>query len=831
VASKDRLAVGSSQTTHNISVKIDQNISDKQKLFVEWLFNPSYYMNFRYPWNGPTAQTQTGIAGAQPYRTINQIATIGWTSNISSSLLNEARFTFSRQNQIATPNPDSVVDNTDVLKHVQGLNFYLYPPFQIVPAINGSDVGGFGPQPWQNGIQSAQAFTFLDNVTKIIGKHTWKSGLTFRRDNGFNLAAWGYGLNFGGGLTSDPVTGLGGSGLAQFLLGAVDQGSSGSGTYHAPWSTNDYWGFYTQDDWRITPRFTLNIGLRYDIFGWFRERYNDLANFNFTAPNPQLPSYRGAIDYFGTPLHPDRNVFPANKGDFGPRIAFSWAPFKNRKTVIRGGFGIIYSNGISTAFGDDNGAVSPPGFANYIAYKGDFTGQRPAFQLSQGAPPLNIPPLDFAKQQQDQFLATTIEAFMKGDKDPYAEQWSFYIQRELPGDIGLSLGYVGTHGLHLFRDEFRNYDYVPTAVLQNLRDTINNPIPTDPAIGALYGCGSSCPAWITLRPYPQYANVEPNTVADGFNRYNSFQAKVEKRTSHGLNFTVAYTVQKNIETANTASTIGDPSTQTGLARNIGRLSLVPGGDNGGSAERSGISGRYQNPDNRLGDVALAPDDIPQILNIAVIYDLPVGQGRRFLSSPRWATRILGGWNLTQNWNLQSGVPLVFTGPCNAMTCRPNLIGNPSSGRKGKSKSQRENQWYDPSAFEAVFESDPTVVQEVSTGLNPDGTPFNYNTFNPWWQFGTAGSRPPDGRAPGFWNLDATVAKDFHLSETKYFQFRWTTLNTLNHQNLGLPNSNWCLPPNPDGSTDLMHQFGCQFGKITNVQTDPRDMEFGLKFYW
>src|SRR5207245_928061 len=121
------------------------------------------------------------------------------------------------------------------------------------------------------------------------------------------------------------------AGLAQFLLGAVDQGS-GTGTYHAPWQTNDYWGLYIQDDYRIKSNFTLNIGLRYDIFGWFRERHDDVANFNFTGTNPQVP-YPGRIDYFGTPQHPDRDVFPAHKNDFGPRIGFSWAPFSDRKTV------------------------------------------------------------------------------------------------------------------------------------------------------------------------------------------------------------------------------------------------------------------------------------------------------------------------------------------------------------------------------------------------------------------------------------------------------------------------------------------------------------------
>ena len=387
--------VGSSQTTHNISVKIDHEISQKNKLFGEWLFNPSYYVNFRYPWNGATAQTQTGVAGAQPFRTVNQIFALGLTTTFNSTLINEARAMFSRQNQIADPNPDSVTDTKDVEQKVAGLNFVLIAPFQVVPTVGIGGVGGFGPQQWQNGIQGVQAFTAIDNVTKILGKHTLKGGLMFRRDNNWNIAGWGFGLNFGGGLTADPVSREGGAGLAQFLLGAVDQGS-GTGTYHAPWQTNDYWGFYGQDDFRITPNFTLNIGLRYDLFGWFRERHDDVANFNFSGINPDVP-YPGRLDYFATPRHRDRNVFPAHKDSLGPRLAFSWSPFSDRKTVIRGGFGLIYSNGISAAFGDQNGAISGPAYANYVGYPGDRTFQTPAFKLSAGAPPANLPPLDAVK--------------------------------------------------------------------------------------------------------------------------------------------------------------------------------------------------------------------------------------------------------------------------------------------------------------------------------------------------------------------------------------------------------------------------------------------------
>jgi len=98
-----------------------------------------------------------------------------------------------------------------------------------------------------------------------------------------------------------------------------------------------------------------------------------------------------------------------------------------------------------------------------------------------------------------------------------------------------------------------------------------------------------------------------------------------------------------------------------------------------------------------------------------------------------------------------------------------------------------------------------------------------------------GPRLANFRSPGFWDVDTALAKEFHITENRYFQFRWEAFNALNHQNLGLPNGNWCLPAihNPDGTetTDAIHQDPCNFGRITNIQTDPRAMEFSLKFFW
>jgi hypothetical protein len=807
--------VGSSQTTHNLSVKVDHQITDNSKLFVEYLLNPSWYENYHLPWTGPTAQT-AGIAGAQPYRTMNQMFTLGHTYTFRGTWVNEARASFSRQNQKATPNPDSLVNNSEVEQKVQGLNFISDPTFFPVPTIGIGGYPSFGPQQWQNAIQGEDAFTVLDNVSKIVGSHTLKGGLMWRRDRAWNLAGWGYNLGFPGGLTNDPVTGLGGSGLAQFLLGAVDQGS-GTGTYHAPYQSNDYWGFYFQDDYRIKPNFTLNIGLRYDLFGWFRERYDDVANFDFNAQNPQVP-YKGALVYFGTPSHPDRNVFPANKNSLGPRLNFAWSPFSDKKTVIRGGYDLIYSNGISAAFGDQNGSVSGPAYANYFTYGQsgtDHTGQRPAFILSQGAPNLPLPPLDTVKQTANQFLGTGTGGFLNGPHDPYVEQWSLYVQRELPSNMVLSLGYVGTHGMHLYGDEFRNYNHVPTALRQQLRNHINDTVATPPGLVSVWG--PSVPRSQLSLPWPQYAaNVGPTISPDGFSRYNSLQAKFEKRYSHGLSVMGAYTFQKNMQSANLTSTLGNSATPTTLGRAVGRASYIAGTFSQSSAGQLAV----RDPDNRNLDVAVAPDSIPHILNFAATYELPFGRGKPLLSGNKIGTALLGDWKLSQNWNFQSGVPMTINAPCNAINCRPNLIDDPTKFSSSRSRQDQQNQWWNLAAFSAPFGTDPAIL----TAPDP-------SVFDSWWQFGNMSARNPVVHAPGFWNADMSLSRNFHISETKYLSFRWDVYNALNHQNLGIPNNNWCLPPNPDGSVDLVHQFGCQFGRITNVQTDPRAMQFGLKFYW
>lgn len=834
-------AVGSGLTTHNLSIKLDHRLSDKHALFVDWLYNPSLYENYRYPWNGPTAQLQTGVMGSQPYRTRNQLAIVGLTSSFTPTLINEVRASFGRQAMISQPQPDSVTANSQVKQKVAGMNFYLFEPYQPVPTMS-FDGFQFGPLPYQTSVsQGQQAYTFSDNLTKVLGRHTLKGGFAFRRNNLFNISGGGYTIGFGANATNDPVTYQGGSGLATFLLGWVDQGSPSTSVQFAPWQTNDDYSAFAQDEFRVRPNLTLSFGLRYDVFGWIRERHNGIAVINFDAANPEIPAYKGRLDYVGTPNHPDRNLFPANKDSFGPRFGFAWSP--TPKTVIRGSIGIVYSNSMSSVFGQGNGAMSSAG--NWVPVYAPITdpyNRTPSFVLGNPAPTLPIPDLGYNRANNVQNLGGWTATFLKPPKDPYVETWSFFVQRELPGNLVINAGYVGSHGLHLASDETRNINTVPMSIQQGLRNKINLEYPADKGLIPLYGCNQDaatgdalCSGWYSFLPYPQYPVIAAMMAPDGYSRYHAAQLRVEKRYSQGLNFIAAYTFSKSIVSEGVGALVANtpaPSTIGKSGGGVGRIAFIPGAAGGGSAD-FWTHTNAEDTDNRARYTALSPDDTPHVLNLAATYELPVGQGKRFLSAPGVAEKILGGWRITQNWNFQSGVPMFFDmASCNGIySCRPDAVGDLSAGRSSKNKAQREDQWYNPNALAPTWGTDPGVLRQVSTGVNPDGTPFNYDALDSWWVFGNVGLRPPSGRIPGFWNMDASLAKEWKFAETRRLTFRYDLLNALNHQNLGVPDHTWCLPPNPDGSTDLVHTFGCQFGRITNVATDPRSMQFGLKFQW
>jgi hypothetical protein len=813
---------GNRQTTHNISFKIDQQIGRKNKFFAEWLVNPTYYRNYKVPWIGPTAP----LGGY--FRSPSQVATVGDTHAFSPTVFNEFRLTYSRSAQLPSSFPDSIAKFSETTQHIPH-GFPLDPPFTVEPTfyVYGTGGGGFLGGRGKSPSEMTDAYTILDNVVKVQGRHTIKAGFVFRDDrNNFASGIPNWAM-FGGGLTANAVTGTGGAGWAQFLLGAVDQGSFTATPRNSFWSSHS-WAGYIQDDFRVNQKFTINFGLRYDVFEWFRERYHHVGVFDFNGINPAVPTRKGRVIYVATKDHPSDVVFPANKNNWAPRLNFVYFPSNDRKTVVRGGINLIYTNGLTQELGQGQGAILATGYGTqYFSWGQDATGQglaytyeTPAFLLSQGAP--LFPPSPDYRAADTQFVGNFIGTLIKHSADPSVAIWNLQIQRELPANMIVSAGFVGSKGTHLLSELNRTVDYIPTKIRQALRLKLTSElVPTPADLVSIYG--PTITLQQSLLRYPQYTSVFDNLNGDGSSSYNAFQLRVEKRYSHGLDFLAGYTKQKTIV-----------SPDLGGYLDFNNYEAIFHGRSAQTGSAGGAPGYYgyfaQNPDNRRADRALSGDDIPQILNLAMTYELPLGPGHSFVGGVAGVPRLLTqGWKISTNFNIQSGVPLAITGPANYLTNRPNLIGDPSAGRSRKSRYQQEQQWFNPNAFEAVFGSDPSLLSAMASGVYPNGAPFDPNAVDALWRFGTAGYRLGNARSPAFWGSDLALLKDFKFSESRYVQFRFEAFNAFNHQSLGLPNNNWCLPPHADGSTDAVHQFGCQFGRITNTQIDARNLEFGLKF--
>lgn len=831
--------VGNSQNTNNMSIKVDEQWSQKSKYFFEWLFNPTSYGLYQEPWTGPTfPQDQVGFNGAYPFNNANQIFSIGNTYSLGSTLINEFRASFTRQFITTHPDhplPNSITDQSAVLalmaaREIPEGNLYPTPYF---------GVGNYewGPTSWSNAVNMAEAYTFSDNITKVMGRHTITAGLMYRLEHTTIEDGFPTILSFGG-LDINPLSGLGGGeGLSQFLQGAVGDGSF-TGRALTSYQRARAWGFHGQDEFHVTPSFTLNLGLRYDIFGYYKTRYPVDANFCFSCGN-SATGLPGSIVY----THGQQDVAPPLWKDVAPRVNFAWTPFRDKKTVIRGGYDIFYSNAAQIQMAPGQaGGTDEPGWeeeSNWVEswtpqQCTSFTGACVAFPLSDtttNKASLLFPALTstYPAQQEGQDLGLGMNVVGRpgaggGDKDPMIQMWSLEVQRELPGNVVISVGYTGTHGTHLYGDLFRPANFVPTADLLKYKTGINSSVPITnfysglaaSGLASLYG-SSSLPLNMLLKPYPFYGLVNLTDPLDGVSQYNAFELKIQKRLSHDLSFAVAYTNSKQIDNccdAEMSSMVFDSLTS------------------GGEAEAAGnVAGRrYQDPDNRNADRALDTGDIPQILSFNATYFLPFGAGKRFLNQKGVLNQVVGGWRLAGNFVAESGLPLHISCPRDTLqsaivanvngadTARCDLVGNPHIA-KGSSKAQREADWINPNAFEPSFGSDQNVWKHYDP------------TASYAWQFGDMGPVLPNMRSPGFWTLDNALTKNFQVSESKHFEFRWEAFNSLNHMNLGFPITDYCLSPTASGGTDLVHKSGCSFGRITDIQTDPRAMEFSLKFYW
>ncbi|MGH9665119.1 MAG: TonB-dependent receptor domain-containing protein, partial [Bryobacteraceae bacterium] len=347
----------------------------------------------------------------------------------------------------------------------------------------------------------------ISDFTWIHGKHTvkWGINLSWLQSSLINPQNAQGLFTFNGNFTRDPKAGKQGNAVADLLLGAVYQGQTSTWAYmnqRAP-----FYDFYGLDEWKVTARLTLDLGLRYEAHLPWVETRNLWANFDIdTDPaNPSLVLAKNGSRADRATIQPDLN-------DFAPRFGFAYQ--LTNKTVLRGGYGIYYAQ--YEGFGGAQYLeVNPP-----FEYKSVLTTDSVTpIVLSQGLPPNLLSPQNASNIQTS--------SYDRNLRQGYAQQWSYSVQRQLPGDMLLEVGYYANSAHKLMRRTEGNWALPkPGNVNSNRRYHSIAVPPSGVVVGPLAGT------------YRQQADVNSN--------FNSLQVKVEKRLAHGLSFLGSYMFSKTI---------------------------------------------------------------------------------------------------------------------------------------------------------------------------------------------------------------------------------------------------------------------------------------------
>jgi hypothetical protein len=570
---------------------------------------------------------------------------------------------------------------------------------------------------------------FSDFVSWNRGRHNFKFGVDFRRhgDNTNTLASSGFGFsNLQTSLPNSPNQAATGNGYASFLLGAIN---SASLDLYVNTVDNrfQYFAGYAMDDWKITDRLTLNLGLRYDIPWTRRERLGRMSTFDPSVPNPGAGGRLGTMIFAGSgPGRVGRNYF--SETDFKliqPRFGFAYR--LNPKTVVRGGYSIfagtsgdVLENGIR-----QNYSV---GFNASDRRSSTDNGLTPVFYLQNGYPAIPLPP----------FIDPTLNLGLgvlwlaKEDGHPSRLQnWSLDVQRELPGQMLLEVAYVANRGTHLSTN-ILNVNQVDPKWLK-LGNALTAQINSQE--GGATGVPLPYPGFTgtvaqALRPYPQYQSISRQNGAAGSSSYNSMQASLRRRFSLGLSLMVSYTWSKWLTDSESGHAWYD---------------------------RGGMD-QY----NHGLEKSVAITDVPHNLTLSYVYELPVGKGKRIRTSGI-VDVVAGGWQLSGTQRYQSGYPLgvsvnntlpIFSGQ------RPVCIAG----------ANPRGTWTD----------DPATSVYVNPAAFAAPAPFT---------FGTCGPTVPGLRGRPFFNEDFALSKHFRFRERLDAEFRFEAFNAFNRVVFASPNTN------------------------------------------
>lgn len=641
---------------------------------------------------------------------------LGLTWTFSPTFVGDFRFGFARGNYFTFP-PNFGVDGSAAI----GLKNVPNDPAIVggFPKVNIQGFDAVGRHTSTPQFQTPRSWNPRATLSWNRGQHFIKFGTEFLHvqtkinDLNATIGRMNFENRFTNRAVGDLLLGLP-SQLALTSFTVMDQGQ-------------DMQFYFIQDDYKITPKLTLNYGLRYEYATPPREKNNRFVNWDPIA-GKDIFAKDGSI-FDRALIYPDRN-------NFAPRFGFAYSA--TDRMVVRGAYGIFYNHtvrqgregllGFNPPFLVDN-LLTTPGTSNVATAA--------VFRLVNGYPPGLLDPATLnqttvGRRAQDAHQRTA-----------YIQQFNFGIQYELMKNLLLDVAYVGNKGTKL--NGFRNL---------NQRAVIT---------------GANGSQTAGARPYPLVGDIQwmENRVGS---TYNSLQTRLEKRFSGGLTGLVSYTWGKAL---------------TGSPDHIST-------SGGGAGFDTGTFREPQDGNNTAADRGLAEFDVKHRFVASYIWELPFGRGRHFGNDWNKAVDlVLGGWQITGIHAAQTGLGLTATlGGSSVLNiggerrARPNLIGNPVLP-----DSQRTLQrWFNIDAFQPAFTPSQQAFGNAGVGIM---------------------------RGPGYVNFDFTLAKNFNLTERRYFQFRTELFNAFNRANFGPPN---------------IARDSSGFGQILSA-SNARIIQFGLKFYF